>query len=429
MRHEYPYTDMHELNLDWFLEKFKIMQKDFAKMSKMLESLINMEDPEHKFYVTPEMFGAVGDGNADDSLAIQNAIDSLMPVMFSNGKTYKATGLIVPAGSYINGNGAHISGVGSGSVMTVKTYETSQVHTSDPAYLCNIYFEHGDSLLVIDKGLKVTAENITFKDFNIGCDFRSGYEIFLNNFRFEGDPTNITSVGLRVGVDGGADSIFKNFTGRDVAIATEVCSGNNIFEDFHFWILTQSLFEHSVFFKENAGTDNVNKYIRPYFDCYRSLLQQNKWSASYIDAPTIKGNSSVVTGESILLDIQNESFTDSYVETRIKIVNAKFKTDSDSLCTICDNHSAPIDMTFYPTSAQQYAKIAECNIKSLGTVDSALSATSVNPVQNRVIKSALDGKASTAVATTTTSGLMSATDKTNLDTLMSDYQSASTALG
>jgi len=63
------------------------------------------------------------------------------------------------------------------------------------------------------------------------------------------------------------------------------------------------------------------------------------------------------------------------------------------------------------------------------TVDSALSATSVNPVQNRVIKSALDGKASTAVATISSAGLMSATDKANLDTLYDDYLSASTALG
>ena len=63
------------------------------------------------------------------------------------------------------------------------------------------------------------------------------------------------------------------------------------------------------------------------------------------------------------------------------------------------------------------------------TVDSSLSSTSTNPVQNKVIKLALDDKASTAVATTSSAGLMSATDKSNLDTLMSDYQSAATALG
>lgn len=49
------------------------------------------------------------------------------------------------------------------------------------------------------------------------------------------------------------------------------------------------------------------------------------------------------------------------------------------------------------------------------TVDTALSSTSTNPVQNKVINSALSGKAGTAVATTNTNGLMSAADKTKLN--------------
>lgn len=50
-------------------------------------------------------------------------------------------------------------------------------------------------------------------------------------------------------------------------------------------------------------------------------------------------------------------------------------------------------------------------------VDSALSTTSTNPVQNKVITAALAGKASTAVATQSSDGLMSAADKTKLDAL------------
>ena len=50
-------------------------------------------------------------------------------------------------------------------------------------------------------------------------------------------------------------------------------------------------------------------------------------------------------------------------------------------------------------------------------VDVALDAGSVNPVQNKAVKAALDGKAGTAVATATASGLMSATDKTKLDSV------------
>lgn len=48
-------------------------------------------------------------------------------------------------------------------------------------------------------------------------------------------------------------------------------------------------------------------------------------------------------------------------------------------------------------------------------VDTSISSTSTNPVQNKVIKTELDKKAGTAVATTNTNGLMSAADKTKLN--------------
>ena len=50
-------------------------------------------------------------------------------------------------------------------------------------------------------------------------------------------------------------------------------------------------------------------------------------------------------------------------------------------------------------------------------VDSALSDTSTNPVQNKIVTAALSSKAGTAVATQSSAGLMSAADKTKLDAL------------
>ena len=67
-------------------------------------------------------------------------------------------------------------------------------------------------------------------------------------------------------------------------------------------------------------------------------------------------------------------------------------------------------------SASDYIKLS--NIESGATktiVDATLDATSTNPVQNKTVKTALDGKASTAEATTGAAGLMSAADKTKLD--------------
>lgn len=49
------------------------------------------------------------------------------------------------------------------------------------------------------------------------------------------------------------------------------------------------------------------------------------------------------------------------------------------------------------------------------TIDDTLSDTSTNPVQNKVVKQAIDNKADKTVATTSTDGLMSAEDKGKLD--------------
>lgn len=61
------------------------------------------------------------------------------------------------------------------------------------------------------------------------------------------------------------------------------------------------------------------------------------------------------------------------------------------------------------------AKVAEVAASGGVDVDNALSATSTNPVQNKVVTAALTGKAGTAVATQSANGLMSKADKTKLD--------------
>lgn len=65
------------------------------------------------------------------------------------------------------------------------------------------------------------------------------------------------------------------------------------------------------------------------------------------------------------------------------------------------------------------AKIAALEASGGIDVDDALSATSTNPVQNKVITSALTGKAGTAVATEGANGLMSKSDKVKLDGISS----------
>lgn len=62
-----------------------------------------------KDYVTPEMYGAKGDGATDDTDAIQSAFDSGFPVLFTNAKTYiVASSLVIPSNIVIDLNGCTI---------------------------------------------------------------------------------------------------------------------------------------------------------------------------------------------------------------------------------------------------------------------------------------------------------------------------------
>lgn len=142
--HKYPYTDQHEINLDWFLGQFKNLKKLVEDLKKIV---INAPDAttatagqapiadgqggwawglapvqdgsltENKFsdalklktikdYVTPEMFGAVGDGVTDDSVSFQSAINSNRPVFLE--KTYLIDGVNLITGTVVYGHGTII---------------------------------------------------------------------------------------------------------------------------------------------------------------------------------------------------------------------------------------------------------------------------------------------------------------------------------
>ena len=119
-----------------------------------------------------------------------------------------------------------------------------------------------------------------------------------------------------------------------------------------------------------------------------------------------------------------DHITDSNVA--VHIVPSKVN-DSDYTITLdCGPENWPVRVAGIrtPTDAQTdhaanvayvKAKIAEVAASGGVDVDNALSATSTNPVQNKVVKAALDKKAGTAAATQSAAGLMSKADKTKLD--------------
>ena len=85
-------------------------------------------DAVKNLYVTPEMYGAIGDGVADDTKAIQNAVANRL-CMFGNGKTYMVSEMIVvPDFSVIDLNGSTVvRGFGSKHYGTFKVQNNSEI--------------------------------------------------------------------------------------------------------------------------------------------------------------------------------------------------------------------------------------------------------------------------------------------------------------
>ena len=121
MYHDYPYTDFHEANMDWFLSKFNSLLSEWSDMQKQFTSLdeavkdlrdyvMNFFDSSdfrqlisdkldemeadgtllaliapHLPFVTPQLFGAVGDGVADDTQALSDCLHANQFVIIPRG--------------------------------------------------------------------------------------------------------------------------------------------------------------------------------------------------------------------------------------------------------------------------------------------------------------------------------------------------------
>ena len=97
------------------------------------------------FYVTPEMYGAVGDGETDDSAAFQEAVNSGKNVLIPN-KTYKCKNIIVST--------SNIAIIGTNAVLE---------------------HDEGHGFLIGDD-----VENVVIKNIISYCDFTAGSALSAN---------------------------------------------------------------------------------------------------------------------------------------------------------------------------------------------------------------------------------------------------------
>ena len=120
---------------------------------------LNIDD-----YVTPEMYGAKGDGTTDDSTAIQNAVNNKGLVLFSSGKNYKVTSTIrLGKDTVLDLNGSTITSTNKHLFFNFLSTDTFTGYAGNG----NITIENGTIIggaISFGHGENIVLENVIFKD-------------------------------------------------------------------------------------------------------------------------------------------------------------------------------------------------------------------------------------------------------------------------
>lgn len=121
------------------------------------------------------------------------------------------------------------------------------------------------------------------------------------------------------------------------------------------------------------------------------------------------------------LPFQDAATLGNYVPTTRKVNNKALSSnisltasDIGALPSTTTALKNPHALTFTGAVTGSYDGSATKSV-AIPSVDSSLSSTSTNAIQNKAVNIALSGKASISVATTSANGLMSASDKTKLN--------------
>lgn len=135
---QFPYTNFHELNLDWIIEEMKKLREDFNNLpEEIIEKLL--ANFRLGNFINVKLLGAKGDGIADDTAIIQNALDKFKAVFIPAG-TYKITTLFINTDNTILGENAD-STILKGIVKTAGYDENTDSNIAGgvhDAILCNL---------------------------------------------------------------------------------------------------------------------------------------------------------------------------------------------------------------------------------------------------------------------------------------------------
>lgn len=121
------------------------------------------------YYVTPEQFGAVGDGTTDDTEAFRQAIETEYPIICMPGKNYYFANEIVTSKTRVNidGNYSHLTAFAL--KINVNDDETSwnsgESYPQPESTIKNVLFDNIEMDYCIKTGIPLKLQNIKFNNY------------------------------------------------------------------------------------------------------------------------------------------------------------------------------------------------------------------------------------------------------------------------
>lgn len=197
-----PVTDV-SANAQWTIENIQIELNENTSYVKHTVTTVNE-------IITPELFGAIGDGETDDSAAVQEVLNNSLSVLFISGKTYICKNLQLRDYHNINLNGATLKTIYDAPIFITNINDDAltRIHIFN-GHLC------GDSVdktktnqsLIYVASFYSTYENLMFRDCyrgitlikRIGESESSTVENVFRNLKFN----TCYDTGLYLSADGG----------------------------------------------------------------------------------------------------------------------------------------------------------------------------------------------------------------------------------
>jgi len=331
----------------------------------------NLED-RFADWINVKDFGAVGDGVADDTAAIQAAIDyAATQIVVSGAYPQVTSGIYISSGTYkiVSGStlrlraGVRISGDNRSSVRIVHGGGGVPCFDTDPTITGNTHIQINNISITgsgasTTHGIKINnnirngeIENVTISNCNINLGITDCWTIYINHCDFQ-------------------DAIVNNISAENVTAATfSNCRIDQAGEDNVY--LTRSILYQNVnpiFFNcaiQRAQKNGINAYNVTEFaitNCYFEANNRSSGSHSdiYWNSNTTVGNNLVVVGSfaSVTGGGSNTRFITADVGGNISVIGC---TMYDDLATI--------------TSVYEYGIYLGANIDKLTSINNRLAGT------------------------------------------------------